>query len=93
MNMTYILSKNTASITELRSNPTALIEKAKSGAIAILNRNTPAAYLISQSQYKILLDALDEFELIKKVKSRKKDLSKAVKVGICEFSPLSGRKN
>lgn len=80
--MIHLLSKNAASITELKNNPTALIENAKGEAIAILNRNTPTAYLISPELYEKLLDALDDLELIKTAKARQKDLSKAIKVDI-----------
>jgi antitoxin StbD len=80
--MHHLLSKHATTITELKANPTAVIESAKEEAIVVLNRNTPTAYILTPKMFEMLLDALDDLELSKTVIARKKDLSKAVKVDL-----------
>ncbi len=43
--MRPILSNYVTSITELKKNPTAIIENSEGSPVAILNHNTPAAYI------------------------------------------------
>lgn len=71
-----------ASISELKKNPTALLNEADGSAIAILNHNKPAAYLVPAETYEILMDMLDDYELAKLVESRRGELSEAVEVDI-----------
>lgn len=71
-----------ASISELKKNPTALLNEAEGSAIAILNHNKPAAYLVPAETYEFLMDMLDDYELSKLVESRRGDLSEAVEVNI-----------
>lgn len=70
------------SISELKKNPTALLNEAEGSAIAILNHNKPAAYLVPAETYEFLMDMLDDYELSKLVESRRGDLSEAVEVNI-----------
>ncbi len=71
-----------ASISELKKNPTALLNEANGSAIAILNHNKPAAYLVPAETYEFLMDMLDDYELAKLVESRRRELSEAVEVDI-----------
>ncbi|TAK75476.1 MAG: type II toxin-antitoxin system prevent-host-death family antitoxin [Gammaproteobacteria bacterium] len=61
--MEHILAEYTVSISELKANPSGVIERAAGETIAILNRNRPTAYVVSPAFYKELLDALDELRL------------------------------
>jgi len=80
--MRQVLADYSASISELKKNPTALLNEADGSAIAILNHNTPAAYLVPAETYELLMDMLDDYELTKLVESRRGDLSAAVEVDI-----------
>lgn len=80
--MRQILADCSASISELKKNPTALLNEADGSAIAILNHNKPAAYLVPAETYELLLDMLDDYELAKLVDSRRGELSEAVEVDI-----------
>ena len=42
-----IYARNTVSMTDLRRNPSEVIEVANLAPVAVLNHNKPAAYLIS----------------------------------------------
>ena len=44
--MKQVLSSFSASISEFKKNPTALLNEAEGAPIAILNHNIPTAYLI-----------------------------------------------
>ena len=80
--MRQVLADCSASISELKKNPTALLNEADGAAIAILNHNKPAAYLVPAPMYELLMEQLDDYELTKVVESRRGDLSQAVEVSI-----------
>ncbi|NMM40737.1 type II toxin-antitoxin system Phd/YefM family antitoxin [Pseudoalteromonas arctica] len=80
--MRQILADCSASISELKKNPTALLNEADGSAIAILNHNKPAAYLVPAQTYELLMELIDDIELAKIVESRRADLSEAVEVNI-----------
>ncbi len=58
------------SISELKKNPSKLIQEANGNPIAILNHNIATAYLISVEMFENLLDLIDENELQKIVECR-----------------------
>ncbi|KPV90645.1 Antitoxin YafN [Pseudoalteromonas sp. P1-30] len=80
--MRQVLADCSASISELKKNPTALLNEADGAAIAILNHNKPAAYLVPAQMYEQLMEQLGDYELTKVVESRRGDLSQAVEVSI-----------
>lgn len=80
--MRQVLADCSASISELKKNPTALLNEADGSAIAILNHNKPAAYLVPAETYEFLMEMIDDYELSKLVESRRDDLSDAVEVNI-----------
>jgi antitoxin StbD len=65
-----IFARNTVSMTDLRRNPSEVIEVANQSPVAILNHNRPTAYLISAIAYEEMLEQLEDAELIKIVKAR-----------------------
>lgn len=80
--MRQILADYSASISDLKKNPTALLNEADGSAIAILNHNKPAAYLVPAETYEFLMDMLDDYELGSLVEARRSDLSEAVEVSL-----------
>ena len=68
--MTRILANYTTSISELKKSPSSIIENANGQSIAILNHNRPSAYLVPSEVYEKMMDMLDEYYLIQKVKER-----------------------
>lgn len=80
--MRKVLADCSASISELKKNPTALLNEANGAAVAILNHNKPAAYLVPAETYEWLMDMLDDYELSQLVESRRAELSHAVEVNI-----------
>lgn len=82
VDMRQVLADCSASISELKKNPTALLNEADGSAIAILNHNKPAAYLVPAETYEFMMEMLDDYELSKVVESRREELSQAVEVNL-----------
>lgn len=80
--MKKVLADYSVSMSELKKDPITLLNKADGAAIAILNHNKPAAYLIPAETFEHMMEMLGDYELSKLVESRRKDLSKAVEVKI-----------
>jgi antitoxin StbD len=83
--MNTILSPYTASVSELKKNPSNLLEESGGEPIAILNHNRPTAYLIPASTYEEMLERLEDAELMEIVVSRKKEKSRAKEVTLDEL--------
>ena len=83
--MNLVLSSYTASISELKKNPTALLKEAEGSPIAILNHNIPAAYLIPAETYEYLMDQLEDAELAQIVIERAHEKESAIEVDIDEL--------
>ncbi len=83
--MEAILASRSASISELKKNPTALIDQAEGEPIAILNHNRPTAYLIPAAAYEALLDKLEDYQLGLLVKERQAEKLQAIEVAIDEL--------
>jgi antitoxin StbD len=80
--MQQILASFSASISELKKNPSALLNKAEGEAIAILNHNSPTAYLVPAVVYEQLLEKLEDYELGKIVKERQAEKPFAIEVAL-----------
>lgn len=80
--MRQVLSSCSASISELKKNPTALLNEAEGVPIAILNHNVPAAYLIPAETYEWLMDKLEDAELVQIVTERAHEKDQAVEVDL-----------
>ena len=80
--MEQILANHTASISKLKASPTKLLNQAKGEAIAILNHNTPSAYLVSAKKYSELLEAADNYLLANEVGKRLNDQTNSIPVDI-----------
>lgn len=83
--MQTLFATQVASISELKKNPTKLINDSHGGPIAILNHNTAAAYLIPVETFERLIDLIDENELHKVVEQRLSFPFKSIKVDIDEL--------
>ncbi len=83
--MRQVLSSCSASISELKKNPTALLVEAEGAPIAILNHNIPAAYLIPAETYEWLMEKLEDSELAQIVKERADEKKYAIEVDLNEL--------
>ncbi|MFH2092013.1 MAG: type II toxin-antitoxin system Phd/YefM family antitoxin [Pseudomonadota bacterium] len=83
--MESVLARCSASISELKKNPSFLIEQSKGEPIAILNHNKPTAYLIPADTYELMLEEIEDYQLGLIVKERQHEKSSAVEVRIDEL--------
>jgi antitoxin StbD len=65
-----LLAPSGVSISDLKKNPSAVIEAAGGFPVAVLNRNTPAAYLVPAKAWEELMDRLEDIELAELVRAR-----------------------
>ena len=80
--MELILTKFSASISELKKNPTALLTQAEGEPVAILNHNRPTAYLVPADMYASMVELLEDFELGQIVRERQAEKKDAIDVDI-----------
>jgi antitoxin StbD len=83
--MESVLASCSASISELKKNPSALIEQSEGEPIAILNHNKPTAYLIPANTYESLLEKIEDYQLGLIVKDRQHEKGSAVEVSLDEL--------
>lgn len=75
-----ILTRNIASITDLKKDPMGTIEAAEGAPVAIFNRNTPAFYCVPAEAYERMLDMLEDLELLRIAAERENDPSIEVRL-------------
>lgn len=80
--MRQVLADFSVSISELKKNPSSLLSQASGSAIAVLNHNKPAAYLIPADTYEAMMDMIEDYELAKLVEARLEDKAQAVSVSL-----------
>ncbi|MEZ5438580.1 MAG: type II toxin-antitoxin system prevent-host-death family antitoxin [Lysobacteraceae bacterium] len=68
--METLLASASVSITELKRNPSKVIEAADDEAVAVLIHNKPSAYLVPAETYQRLLERLEDMELAELVRAR-----------------------
>ncbi|MCL4472663.1 MAG: type II toxin-antitoxin system Phd/YefM family antitoxin [Actinobacteria bacterium] len=83
--MRSVLANRSASISELKRNPSALIEESEGEPVAILNHNTPTAYLIPADTYEMIMERIEDYQLGLIVRERQDEIVKAVAVDIDEL--------
>jgi antitoxin StbD len=71
--MDYLLTKSSVSITDLKKNPSAIIKEAEGAPVAILKHNRPSAYIVPADTFEAMLEKLDDLEIVRIVKERKKE--------------------
>jgi antitoxin StbD len=80
MKLQPILADAGISISELKKNPSAVIAAADGKPIAILNRNSPAAYLVPPKAWEAIVERLDDIELVRIVKEREHEVGIPVNI-------------
>ena len=80
--MRRVLADCSASISELKKNPTALLKVSDGAPIAILNHNKPTAYLVPAQTYEWLMEKLDDIELATIVELRRSQKADAIDVNL-----------
>jgi antitoxin StbD len=68
--MELLYTNASVSISELKKNPTAVIDGAEGFPVAVLNHNKPAAYLVPAAAFEAMMEKLDDIDLARLVKER-----------------------
>ena len=83
--MESVLASCSVSISELKKNPSALIEQSEGHPIAILNHNKPTAYLVPAATYEALLEKIEDYQLGLIVNERQHEKIAAIAVTLDEL--------
>ena len=83
--MNTLLSTYSASVSELKRNPSQLIEQSDGEPIVILNHNKPTAYLVPAKQYEQMMEQLDDLILAQTIKVREGEKPRAKEVSLDEL--------
>ena len=80
--MKLVLSNCSASLSELKRDPAAVLAAAGGAAVAILNHDEPTAYLVPADTYEWLLDSIEDADLAQTVRERQSQLDEAIEVDL-----------
>lgn len=89
LNMETILSDTSVSITELKRNPSAVIEAAEDAPVAVLVHNKRSAYLVPAVTYQRMVERLEDLELAEIVRTRAHE--RRIKVTLDDLLPTVRR--
>ncbi|HEY3327980.1 MAG TPA: type II toxin-antitoxin system prevent-host-death family antitoxin [Novimethylophilus sp.] len=78
--MEQLYANTSVSISELKKNPSAIIESAEGFPVAVLNHNRPAAYLVPVAAFEAMMEQLDDQALARLIKERQAEAT--VKVSL-----------
>jgi antitoxin StbD len=88
--MDKIYARASVSISDLKKNPSRIINEAEGAPVAILNHNKPSAYLIPAEAFEALMERFEDYNLAQLVKEREKEPT--VKVSLDDlFRSAEGR--
>ncbi|WGD29474.1 type II toxin-antitoxin system Phd/YefM family antitoxin [Ancylobacter sp. WKF20] len=68
--MQRVEAEMAVSVSDLKKNPTAIVEDARGAAVAVLNHNRVMAYMVPAATYEAMIDALDDRALVEIAKAR-----------------------
>ena len=81
--MDKIYAHASVSISDLKKNPSRIINEAEGAPVAILNHNKPSAYLIPAETFEAMMEKFEDYELTRLVKEREHEPT--VKVSLDEL--------
>ena len=81
--MERLYARASVSISDLKKNPSRIINQSEGAPVAILNHNKPSAYIIPAETFEVLMEKLEDYEMGRIVKVREHEPS--VKVSLDEL--------
>ncbi len=81
--MERLFARASVSISDLKKNPSRIINQSEGAPVAILNHNKPSAYIIPADAFEALMERLEDYELSRIVHEREHEPS--VKVSLDEL--------
>ena len=83
--MEPILAPSSVGISELKANPSAVLQSSADMPVAILNRNKPVGYLMSAKAWESICTQLEDMELRRIAEARLHDGKPTVSVQLDEL--------
>lgn len=80
MAMETILSDLSVSMTEFKKNPNETLRESGGRAVAVLNHNKPAFYMVPPDRYEAMLEEISDLRLVRVAKERLKQKDRAIEV-------------
>ena len=80
--MNAIYGSLSASVSELKRNPSRLLDEAGGEPVVILNHNKPTAYLVPAAMYEEVMERLEDVEWAEVIRERMADKAEAVEVSL-----------
>lgn len=80
--MDKLLAPSSVGISELKANPSAVLEASGNKPVAILNRNRPVGYLLTARAWKKIHELLDDKELLAIAQDRLADGKQPIPVSL-----------
>lgn len=71
--MDRIYARASVSISDLKKNPSRIINEAEGTPVAILNHNKPSAYIIPAEAFEALMEKFEDYNLAQLVKDRENE--------------------
>ena len=68
--MQRVEAEMAVSVSDLKKNPTAIVDGSEGAAVAILNHNRIMAYMVPAHTYEAMMDALDDQRLVEIAEAR-----------------------
>ncbi len=81
--MERLFARASVSISDLKKNPSRIINQSEGAPVAILNHNKPSAYIIPADAFEALMERLEDYELSRVVREREHE--SGVKVSLDEL--------
>lgn len=68
--MQNVMADLAVSVSELKKNPSAVMNGAQGRAVAILNHNRVMGYMVPADVFEAMMERLDDMDLAERVKAR-----------------------
>lgn len=68
--MQNVMADLAVSVSELKKNPSAVMNGAQGGAVAVLNHNRVMGYMVPADVFEAMMERLDDMDLAELVKAR-----------------------
>ena len=68
--MQNVMADKAVSVSELKKNPSAVVESANGAPVAVLNHNRVVAYIVPSDTFEALLERLDDQVLVEIARAR-----------------------
>ncbi len=80
-----VMASMSASITDFKANPNAIIEQLEGEAIVVLKNNEPCFYAVPHELYESMLEAMEDLALLMQANARMTDGKESMEVSLDEL--------